>query len=228
MRVGEIRQTTHYRSIILLGIVRTDDADGDFDVLGHVGVNIPQPVDYASAGCQGDCAFALEYPSLIRWTSPPRVINLKVILQASFLNQKRLTRLLGDQRIPQQCIVEPPRVICGEVRSIDPVRSVESIGAAAFVLANGDELFTAGSADRLPDGLRPYRELLLREEIEVMHGERVATAINATRREIFFCRRRNRKRQRGHVPCICYGIVCAVQLAEELVPGLRLKAVTVG
>jgi hypothetical protein len=101
MCVGKTCQPAHHRSFILLGIVRPDDADGDFDVLGHVGVDIPQPVDDSGAGCQCDCAFALERVGLIRRTSPPCVVDLKVVLQASLLNQQRLARLLGDERIPQ-------------------------------------------------------------------------------------------------------------------------------
>src|SRR5208337_1823474 len=100
-------------------------------------------------------------------------------------------------------------------------------GAAAFVKPDGDELFAAGRANRLPHGLRPLDEPLLREQVEVMHRQGMPAAIDAARREIFVGWSGNGRAQRGHVPRVGDAVIRAVDLAEVLAPALRLEAVAV-
>ena len=132
---------------------------------------------------------------------PCGFIQIDFALQPSLLNQHGLAWLLGGEGIPQQGIVPPPGMVSGEIDRRGIKSGGEAIPHAAFILAHGDELLRAGSADFVAHGADPFDESFLGEDEIVIDAKRVVALIHSTRAEFELTRQGNVPRD-GIVRCV--------------------------
>ena len=132
---------------------------------------------------------------------PRGFIQIDFALQPSLLNQHGLAWLLGGEGIPQQGIVAPPGMVGGEIDRRGIKSGGEAIPHPAFILAHGDELLRAGSADFVAHGADPFDESFLGEDEIVIDAKRVVALIHSARAEFELTRQGNVSRD-GIVRCV--------------------------
>ncbi len=167
---GKRREITQHRRLWFFRSIRTHRTDWRFIPFGHVRIRIPQPFDRARGLYEGSRHLALKQTSFLLHRESRGFVQSQLALQSGFLNQQRLPGLLRHQRIPQQRIVLPPRMIRHKVQGLSVKRRRGAVHDSTFILPDGHQLLRARHANRVVHRLRPIREHVLREQHVVMRS----------------------------------------------------------
>src|SRR5580692_11088302 len=124
----------------LLRTIRTNRANRNLVVVGHIGIHIPHPLQRTCALRKGGGNLALKLPAFDFGAEAQMVVLRKPALLAGLLNQHWLSGKLCRERSPQNRIEIPPRVVCGKVNQRRIERRRKTVADAILFLPHGNQL----------------------------------------------------------------------------------------
>src|SRR5882762_7378969 len=136
--LGETSISTEEGGFRLLGAIGKNGPNRRLVTLRHVGIRVPQPLDGAGALDQRSGNLTFEKSSFVLGRAASRFVEIQLALQSRLLDEHGLSGLFCQKRVPQYVVVQPPRMVGGEVNKLPPIGGRRTILNAALVLADRD------------------------------------------------------------------------------------------
>ena len=200
----------------------------------HLAVCIPQPVDGAgTARAKGQAVLALQDIARLMKAAAGPPVGVCHIHNARLLNQRRLSRRLGEYTVLVDAIHEPPGVVANIVRTAAKQQRVRLFARQAFILPHRDQLGVSLLADKIRHFPNPAIHHLHGKQV-VIKGRKAVDRLRiggvVVKAALLGQRGRLKIRAgiRAHIPALLQPFGCAMYPAQVSPPGRQLKGIAVG
>ena len=115
---------------------------------------------------KAQCQLPLFERKTLKFIPTPCSVHSPRGLRTSFTDHIRLFRSLRCERVPEERVIAPPRMVNRVIhRSGTPEMVEHAIGDPTFILSHGDELPRTGRPDCRADCVHPIAKYILDKEI---------------------------------------------------------------